>query len=61
MRQAAAAKDHRFGPDETVFPDFDRLGGLATDNQIDAVSDELRTKPGDGSERADANTRGAID
>ena len=61
MGQSRATKDNRLSTDETVFPNFYRLGGLAAGRQIDAVGNELRTKASDGRERTDADSCGAID
>src|SRR4051812_43249090 len=60
VRQGRAAEDDGVGPDKTIFPDLDRLGRLPVRGQVDAVSDELRTKSSQGRKRADADTGGAI-
>ena len=61
MRQTAPTEDHRIRPNETVFSDFDWLRRLPARFEIDAVSDELRTKSGQGRECTDAHARGAVD
>ena len=61
MGQTTPAEDHRIRPNETVFSDFDWLRRLPAGFEIDAVGDELRTKSGQGRERANAHTCGAVD
>src|SRR2546423_10851886 len=61
MRENASAQDHRISPGETVFADLDWLRRLPAGVEIDAVSEQLRTEPADGGERADPHPRGAID
>jgi len=45
---------------ETVFADLDRLCRLPAGVEIDAVGQELRTKPADRRERANPHARSAI-
>ena len=61
MRQAAAPEHDGVRSGETIFADVDRFSRLPSRVEIDAVSEELRAKTADGRERADANSRRAID
>ena len=61
MRENAAAEEDRVCPGERILSDVDRLGGLPVGGEIDAVGEQLGTKPANGSEGAYAHPRRAID
>ncbi len=61
VRQDAAAEHDGIGPGETVVPDVDRFGGLATRGQINRVGEQLGAEPANRREGADSHPRSAID
>src|SRR5437764_410230 len=60
MRENAPAENDGIRSRETVFANLDRLRGLATSGEIDAVGEQLRPKAADRRERADSHARRAI-
>ena len=61
MRQTAPTQHHTIRPDKAVFANLDGLRRLPAGLEIDAVRDELRSKPAHRGKRANAHARGAVD